>query len=114
MLFVSYFEALPPFLYAGMDYLFDSVLFSTKNATRAMPIVHIHLSEYHKTQQGILGTYKVIQILNFKCPAPGQWFEFKCPTPGTCFIGKCPGVARGGWARLDLTDALSLSRLLAE
>jgi hypothetical protein len=43
------FWGIATFLYAGMDYLFDSVLFSTKNATRAMPIVHIHLSEYYKT-----------------------------------------------------------------
>ena len=29
-------------------------------------------------------------------------FEWKCPTPGMCFTGKW----RGGWAHLDLADAL--------
>ena len=28
------------------------------------------------------------------------------PHPGTGNIRKCPGVARGGWALLELTDAL--------
>ena len=29
-------------------------------------------------------------------------------------MGKCPTIARGGWARLELTDALSLLILLGE
>ena len=44
-----------------------------------------------------------------KCPAPGQCKICKCPTPGTDRAGKCPAVARGGggWAQVQLTDALS-------
>ena len=44
-----------------------------------------------------------------KCPAPGQCEICKCPTPGTDKVGKCPAVALeegGGWAQLELTDAL--------
>ena len=32
----------------------------------------------------------------------------KCPAPGTENLNKCPGVARGGWAQVELTDALRL------
>ena len=45
-----------------------------------------------------------------KCPAPGQCKIYQCPTPGTDKAGKCPAVARrgggGGWAQVELTDAL--------
>ena len=41
-----------------------------------------------------------------KCLAPGQCNICKCPTPGTDKVGKCPAVARGGWAQVELTDAL--------
>ena len=34
--------------------------------------------------------------------------QSKCPTPGTDKVGKYPAVARGGggWAQMELTDAL--------
>ena len=44
-----------------------------------------------------------------KCPAPGQCKICKCPNPETDKAGKCPVVARGeggGWAQVELTDAL--------
>ena len=40
----------------------------------------------------------------------GPWVG-KCPTPGTNKAGKCPAVAwagGGGWAQVELTDALFL------
>ena len=47
--------------------------------------------------------------LETTCQMPGRQPEVrKCPTPGTGNIRKCPGVARGGWALLELTDALQL------
>ena len=39
----------------------------------------------------------------------GNWMEGQCPTPGMESAGKCPTIARGGgWALLELTDALHL------
>ena len=37
-------------------------------------------------------------------PGPGQYNICKCPTPGTAVA---PGEG-GGWAQVELTDALSL------
>ena len=43
-----------------------------------------------------------------ECPALGQCKICKCPTPGTDKACKFPAVARGGgWAQVELTDALS-------
>ena len=38
----------------------------------------------------------------WQMPGPGQYNICKCPTPGTAVA---PG---GGWAQVELTDALSL------
>ena len=45
-----------------------------------------------------------------KYPAPGQCNICKCPTHGTDKAGKSPafpqGEGEGGWAQVELTDAL--------
>ena len=38
----------------------------------------------------------------------------KIPTPETDNVSKCPAVARGGWAPLELIDALRLSLKVAQ
>ena len=44
-----------------------------------------------------------------KCPGVIGW-KANAPTPGMESAGKCPTIARGGggWALLELTDALHL------
>ena len=47
-------------------------------------------------------------------PGPRAVQNLQYPTPGTDMAGKCPAVAcggggEGGWAQVELTDALSPS-----
>ena len=39
---------------------------------------------------------------------PGLRVEWKCPTPGMCFSLYMKMAGRGGWAHLDLADALKV------
>ena len=44
-------------------------------------------------------------------PGGGALPRFPCPTPGNCQLkGKKSANARGGWAMLELTDALRRRR----
>ena len=45
----------------------------------------------------------------WQMPGPRAVQNLQMPQPGTDKAGKCPAVARGGggWAQVELTDALS-------
>ena len=45
-----------------------------------------------------------------KCPGVIGW-KANALTPGMESAGKCPTIARGGWALLELTDALCCNQL---
>ena len=50
-------------------------------------------------------------LSSFFLPGGGALPLFSCPTPGNCQLkGKKSANARGGWAMLELTDALRQRR----
>ena len=70
---------------------------------------------YSRSRQwNSLANFHQLQITSGMAPGlanarpPGKIYQ--CPTPGTDKAGKCPAVARrgggGGWAQVELTDAL--------
>jgi len=54
-----------------------------------------------------------VSFMHQSNPTPGPRKICWCPTPGTDKVGNCRAVAQGGgWAQLDLIDALHNDDLL--